>query len=54
MSVDVDALLAMTLEKGIPLEKLINSIEQSVTDTYVELPEAQPQGRSVLDRKSVV
>ena len=52
MSVDVDALLAMTLEKGIPLEKLINSIEQTVTEAYVELPDAMPQGRSVLNRQT--
>ena len=48
MSVDVDALLAMTVEKGIPLEKLINSIEQTVTEGYGELPEAKPQGLSLI------
>lgn len=52
MSVDVDALLAMTLEKGIPLEKLINSIEQTVTEAYGELPDALPQGRAVLNRQT--
>ncbi len=52
MSVDIDALLAMTLEKGIPLEKLINSIEQTVTENYGELPEAMAQGRAVLNRQS--
>ena len=52
MSVDVDALLAMTVEKGIPLEKLINSIEQTVTEGYGELPEAKPQGRAVLNRQT--
>ena len=52
MSVDVDALLAMTVEKGIPLEKLINSIEQTVTEGYAELPEAMPQGRAVLNRQN--
>ena len=45
MSVDVDALLAMTVEKNIPLEKLINSIEQTVTEAYGELPDAMPQRR---------
>ena len=52
MSVDVDALLAMTIEKGIPLEKLINSIEQTVTEAYGELPDAMPQGRAVLNRQT--
>jgi N utilization substance protein A len=52
MSVDVDALLAMTVEKGIPLEKLINSIEQTVTESYSELLEAMPGGRAVLNRQS--
>ena len=52
MSVDVDALLAMTVEKGIPLEKLINSIEQTITEGYGELPEAMPQGRAVLNRQT--
>jgi len=52
MSVDVDALLAMTVEKGIPLEKLINSIEQTVTEAYTELPDAKPQGRAVLNRQN--
>jgi len=52
MSVDVDALLAMTVEKGIPLEKLINSIEQTVTEAYSENLDAMPQGRAVLNRQS--
>ena len=52
MSVDVDALLAMTVEKGIPLEKLINSIEQTVTEAYGELSDALPQGRAVLNRQT--
>jgi len=52
VSVDVDALLAMTVEKGIPLEKLINSIEQTITEGYGELPEAMPQGRAVLNRQT--
>ncbi len=51
MSVDVDALLALTVEKNIPLEKFINSIEQTVTESYGELPEAMPQGRAVLNRQ---
>ena len=52
MSVDIDALLAMTVEKNIPLEKLINSIEQTITEAYGELPDAMPQGRAVLSRQT--
>jgi N utilization substance protein A len=50
MSVDVDALIALTIEKQIPLEKMISAIENSVTEAYRELPEARPQGRAVLNR----
>ena len=50
MSVDVDALIALTIEKQIPLEKMISAIENSVTEAYRELPEAKPQGRAVLNR----
>ena len=50
MSVDVDALIALTIEKQIPLEKMISAIENSVTEAYRELPEALPQGRAVLNR----
>ena len=50
MSVDVDALLALTVQKNIPLEKLINTIENFVTEAYLALPDAMPKGRSVLDR----
>jgi len=52
MSLDVDELLKLTIEKNIPLEKLINSIEQTVTENYLELPEALPQGRAVLNRQN--
>jgi N utilization substance protein A len=52
VSLDVDELLKLTIEKNIPLEKLINSIEQTVTENYLELPEALPQGRAVLNRQN--
>lgn len=52
MSLDVDELLKLTIEKNIPLEKLINSIEQTVTENYLEFPEALPQGRAVLNRQN--
>jgi len=52
VSLDVDELLKLTIEKNIPLEKLINSIEQTVTENYLEFPEALPQGRAVLNRQN--
>lgn len=52
MSVDVDALIALTIEKEIPLEKMISAIENSVTEAYRELPDAMPQGRAVLNRET--
>ena len=50
MSVDVDSLIALTIEKKIPLEKMISFLENAVTEKYRELPEAFPQGRAVLNR----
>ena len=40
MSVDVDALIALTIEREIPLEKMISAIENAVTEAYVELEDA--------------
>jgi N utilization substance protein A len=50
MSVDVEALIALTIERQIPLEKMISFIENAVTEGYRELPEAKAQGRAVLNR----
>jgi N utilization substance protein A len=50
MSVDVDSLIALTIEKQIPLEKMISFLENAVTEKYRELPDAFPQGRAVLNR----
>jgi N utilization substance protein A len=50
MSVDVAALIALTIEKEIPLEKMISAIENAVTETYLALEDAKPQGRAVLNR----
>ena len=50
MSVDVAALIALTIEKEIPLEKMISAIENAVTEAYLELEDAKPQGRAVLNR----
>ncbi len=50
MSVDVSALIALTVERAIPLEKMISAIENAVTEKYLELEVAKPQGRAVLNR----
>ena len=50
MSVDVAALIALTIEKEIPLEKMISAIENAITEAYLELEDAKPQGRAVLNR----
>jgi transcription termination/antitermination protein NusA len=50
MSVDFEALIALTAARQIPLEKMISFIENAVTEHYRELPEAKPQGRAVLNR----
>jgi transcription termination/antitermination protein NusA len=52
MSVDVQALIALTVAKDMPLEKLINAIENAVATAYSELPEAHPGGRAVLNRQT--
>jgi transcription termination/antitermination protein NusA len=52
MSVDVDALITLTIEKEIPLEKMISAIENAVTEAYIALEDAKPQGRAVLNRVS--
>ena len=52
MSVDVEALKLLAQEKKLPLERLINAIENEVAKAYSELPEAKPHGRAVLNRQS--
>ena len=52
MSVDVEALKTLALEKKLPLERLINAIENEVAKVYAELPEAKPHGRAVLNRQT--
>ena len=47
MSVDVEALKLLAQEKKLPLERLINAIENEVAKAYSELPEAKPHGRAV-------
>ena len=45
MSVDVEALKLLAQEKKLPLERLINAIENEVAKRYAELPVAKPHGR---------
>ncbi len=52
MNVDVKALVALTVEKEMPLEKLINAIENGVAAAYAELEGAHPGGRAVLNRQT--
>ena len=40
MSVDVEALKLLAQEKKLPLERLINAIENEVAKAYAELPVA--------------
>lgn len=50
MSVDVESLIALAIEKQIPLEKFISFLENAVTEKYRELPDTYPLGRAVLNR----
>ncbi len=52
MSVDVEALKVLAAEKKLPLERLINAIENEVAAAYASLPGAKPHGRAVLNRQS--
>ncbi|MEY3163830.1 MAG: hypothetical protein RI887_654 [Actinomycetota bacterium] len=52
MSVDVEALKVLAAEKKLPLERLINAIENEVATAYSSLPGAKPHGRAVLNRQS--
>ena len=52
MSVDVEALKHLAKEKKLPLERLINAIENEVAKRYAELPVAKPHGRAVLNRQT--
>ena len=52
MSVDVTALKTLAEEKKLPLERLINAIENEVAKAYAELPVAKAHGRAVLNRQT--
>jgi N utilization substance protein A len=50
MNVDMKILEALTIEREIPLERLITAIEIAVKTAYNELPEAKPFAHARLDR----
>ena len=52
MHVELTALIALTTEKGIPLEQLIQAIEIGVLTAYNQTDEAKRHARAVLDRES--
>jgi len=52
MPVDMSALVAIISEKKMPLEKLINQIENAVAAAYAEQSEAKPGARAVLNRQT--
>ena len=52
MSVDIEALKILAQEKKLPLERLINAIENEVAAAYQTLADAKPHGRAVLNRQS--
>ena len=52
MHVEMEALVALTTEKGIPLEQLIQAIEIGVLTAYNQTDEAKRHARAVLDRES--
>ena len=52
MNVDMKALASLTIEKEIPLDRLILAIEAAVLTAYVHMPEARPHAFAHLDRES--
>ena len=52
MPVEMSALIPIIAEKQIPLEKLINQIENAVAAKYAEQPDAKAGGRAVLNRQT--
>lgn len=52
MSMDVKVLTAAAAEKKIPLEKLINALENAVALAHSEFEGAKPAGRAVLNRET--
>ena len=52
MNVDMKALVSLTIEREIPLERLILAIEAAVLTAYAHMPQAKPHAFAQLDRES--
>ena len=52
MAVDFQGLVALAEARKIPIEQLINYVENRVAEAYAEHPEAKPKGRCVYNRLS--
>lgn len=52
MNVDMKVLESLTLERDIPLEKLIDAIEVAVRSAYIEIDGAKPYAYARLDRST--
>ncbi|MEI8222449.1 MAG: transcription termination factor NusA [Actinomycetes bacterium] len=50
MSVDFQGLVLLAEDRKIPIEQLINYIENRVAEAYAEFPECKPKGRCVYNR----
>ncbi|MEN9324606.1 MAG: hypothetical protein RL414_360 [Actinomycetota bacterium] len=50
MAVDYEGLQALAAERKIPIEQLINYVENRVAEAYAEFPDAKPKGRCVYNR----
>ena len=49
MHVDMKALASLTIEREIPLDRLIGAIEAAVLTAYMHTPEARSHARAHLD-----
>ena len=50
MSVDFQGLVLLAEDRKIPIEQLINYVENRVAEAYAEFPESKPKGRCVYNR----
>lgn len=50
MAVDFQGLAALAEDRKIPIEQLINYVENRVAEAYTEFPESKPKGRCVYNR----
>ena len=52
MDIDMSALRSLVNEREIPLDVVVEAIERALETAYHHTPDAQPQARVVLDRKT--